>query len=205
MGIAGLAVLAGSIGFVRSTAWGHLYAESDVPAAPVALVLGAKVNPDGTPSAFLTARLDLAKRLYDAGRVQLIIVSGNDLAPEYNEPIAMRDYLVGAGVPAEKIIADPEGVDTYQSCVRARQIVSPARLIVVTQSYHLPRAVATCRAIGVAALGVGDDSARQYRVSWLHGAIRDQLACVKTIVDLAASRHLTVDNRPTNEPLESNP
>jgi vancomycin permeability regulator SanA len=195
MGLSGLAVLAGAVGFVRSTASGHIYAESEVPAAPVALVLGAKVKPDGTPSAFLSARLDLAKRLYDAGRVEMIIVSGNDVAPEYNEPVAMRDYLIRAGVPAAKVIVEPDGFDTYQSCIRARQIFNPAQLIVITQSYHLPRAVATCRALGVAAVGVGDDSARQYRVSWLRGAIRDQLACIKTVVDLAVRPDAGPGNR----------
>jgi vancomycin permeability regulator SanA len=197
MGLAGLAALAGSIGFVHSAASGHIYAESEVPAAPVALVLGAKVNPDGTPSAFLSARLDLAKRLYDARRVEVIIVSGSDVAPEYNEPVAMRDYLIRAGMPAAKVIADPGGFDTYQSCVGTREVFNPAKLIVITQSYHLPRAVATCRALGVAAIGVGDDSARQYRVSWLRGAIRDQLACVKTVIDLAVSHHSRPDNRAT--------
>ena len=66
LGIAGLSGVVGSVAFVRSKAAGHTYAESDVPHAPVALVLGAQVKPDGTPSAFLAARLDLAKRLYDA-------------------------------------------------------------------------------------------------------------------------------------------
>ena len=94
MGIAGLATVAARSSFVRSTAAGHIYTESDVPAAPVALVLGAQVNPDGTPSAFLAARLDLAKRLYDAGLVEMIIVSGDHLAPEFDEPAAMRDYLI---------------------------------------------------------------------------------------------------------------
>jgi vancomycin permeability regulator SanA len=94
-GVAGLAALAGAVAFVRSKASGHIYAESDVPAAPAALVLGAKVNPDGTPSAFLTARLDLAKRLYDARLVEMIIVSGDRLAPEFDEPVAMRNYLLG--------------------------------------------------------------------------------------------------------------
>ena len=120
MGIAGLAAVAGSVRFVRATAAGHIYAESDVPAAPVALVLGAKVFPDGTPSPFLTARLDLAKRLYDAGRVEVIIVSGDNNAPEYDEPAAMRDYLINAGVPESKLIIDAEGFDTYESCVRAQ-------------------------------------------------------------------------------------
>jgi vancomycin permeability regulator SanA len=94
-GVTGLAALAGVVAFVRSKASGHIYTELDVPAAPAALVLGAKVNPDGTPSAFLTARLDLAKRLYDARLVEMIIVSGDRLAPEFDEPVAMRNYLLG--------------------------------------------------------------------------------------------------------------
>ena len=148
MGIAGLAAVAGSVRFIRATAAGHIYAESDVPAAPVALVLGAKVFPDGTPSPFLTARLDLAKRLYDAGRVQVIIVSGDNNAPEYDEPAAMRDYLINAGVPESKLIIDAKGLDTYESCVRARHVFNVSRLIIVTQSYHLPHAVGACSGPG---------------------------------------------------------
>jgi vancomycin permeability regulator SanA len=184
MGIAGLAAVAGSVRFVRTTAAGHIYTKSDVPAAPVALVLGAQVNPDGTPSAFLAARLDLAKRLYEAGLVEMIIVSGDHLAPEFDEPLAMRNYLIKTGLPAEKVITDSGGFDTYESCLRAKRIFNLSQLIIVTQSYHLVRAVATCRALGIDATGVGDDSAREYTMAWLRGAIRDQIACVKTVVDL---------------------
>jgi vancomycin permeability regulator SanA len=183
-GVAGLAALAGAVAFLRSKASGHINAELNVAAAPAALVLGAKVNPDGTPSAFLTARLDLAKRLYDARLVEMIIVSGDRLAPEFDEPVAMRNYLIRAGLPNEKVIVDPGGFDTYESCLRARRILNLSQLIVVTQSYHLVRAVATCRALGIDAMGVGDDSARQHTIAWWRGAIRDQLACLKTIIDL---------------------
>ena len=107
LGSAGLAAVVGSVAFVRSKAASHTYPESDVPHAPVALVLGAQVKPDGTPSAFLAARLDLAKRLYDAGRVEMIMVSGDHRAPEYDEPVAMRDYLIRSGVPGTKLIIDP--------------------------------------------------------------------------------------------------
>ena len=117
------------------------------------------------------------------------MVSGDHRAPEYDEPVAMRDYLIRAGVPETKLILDPGGFDTYESCVRARQIFNVAELVIVTQSYHLARAVATCRALGVDATGVGDDSARQYPVSLWRGAIRDQLACAKTVVDLLTRRH----------------
>jgi vancomycin permeability regulator SanA len=184
MGIVGLATVAGAVSFVRSIAAGHIYAESQVPAAPVALVLGAQVNPDGTPSAFLVARLDLAKRLYDARLVEMIVVSGDHLAPEFDEPAAMRNYLITAGFPARNLIVDAGGFDTYESCLRAKRIFNLSQMIIVTQSYHLVRAVATCRALGIDASGVGDDSARQHSIAWWRGAIRDQLACVKTVVDL---------------------
>ncbi|RYZ25973.1 MAG: hypothetical protein EOP01_09620, partial [Propionibacteriaceae bacterium] len=94
--LAGAAVL-GSVGWVRATASGHTYADRDlalVPATPVALVLGAQVYPSGTPSPFLAGRLDLAKRLFDAGLVEVLLVSGDNGAREYNEPDAMRRYLV---------------------------------------------------------------------------------------------------------------
>jgi vancomycin permeability regulator SanA len=188
VGLAGTLLLAGSIGYVRLTAAGHLFSETEVPDAPVALVLGAKVFPDGTPSPFLAARLDVAHRLYQAGKVQVVVVSGSHMAKEFNEPEAMRTYLVNAGMPAEAVVTDYAGFDTYDSCARALRIFGVERLIVVTQSYHLSRAVATCRALGVDAAGVGDESARQHPRSWRRGVIRDQLACVKTVIDLLTRR-----------------
>jgi len=186
------------VAFVRASAAGHLYSEADVPAAPVALVLGAAVSPDGTPSAFLAGRLDLAQRLYDAGKVKVILVSGDNMAPEYNEPDAMRSYLVRAGVPAGKVVADYAGFDTYDSCVRATRIFNVSELIVVTQSYHLPRAVATCRRLGLSASGVGDESARQYTRAWRSGVLRDQVACVKTVIDLVTRRDPVLGPRETS-------
>lgn len=187
--LAGLAAVAGSVAFVRLNASGRLFAEQDVPPAPVAMVLGAAVLPDGTPSPFLAARLDLAHRLYASGKVKVILVSGDNMAPEYDEPDAMRSYLIAAGVPPDKVVADYAGFDTYDSCYRASAIFGVSDLIVVTQSYHLPRAVATCRRLGLSASGVGDDTVRQFRAPWRSGALRDQVACVKTVLDLTTRRH----------------
>jgi vancomycin permeability regulator SanA len=198
LGLAALATVAGSVGFVRTTASGHLYDEQDVPAAPVALVLGAAVSPDGTPSAFLAARLDLAYRLYTAGKVKVILVSGDNMAPEYNEPDAMRAYLLRAGVPGDKIVADYAGFDTYDSCARAKRIFNVSDLIVVTQSYHLPRAVATCRRLGASATGVGDETSKQYTRAWHNGVVRDQVACVKTVLDLVTARDPILGPRETS-------
>lgn len=196
---AGLAVL-GSVGWVRATASGFTWTDDDlgqVPATPVALVLGAQVYPSGTPSPFLAGRLDLAKRLYDAGRVEVVLVSGDNGAREYNEPDAMRRYLVDAGVPAEKVVADYAGFDTYDSCSRAQRIFGVDRLTVVTQGYHLPRAVATCRALGLDAVGVADDGFRGTE-AWRRGAFRDQIACVKTVLDVVTRRDPVLGPRETS-------
>ena len=131
----------------------------------------------------MAARLELARRLYASGRVRVLLVSGDGRAPEYDEPAAMRGYLMAAGVPATAIVTDDYGLDTYDSCVRAQRVFGVTTLTVVTQSYHLPRAVATARALGLAASGVGDDSVRR-RLAWWRGVARDQVACVKTLVDL---------------------
>ncbi|SDT38187.1 protein SanA, affects membrane permeability for vancomycin [Friedmanniella luteola] len=184
---AAAAVLA-SVGFVRWQAAGHLHPEAAAPTAPVALVLGAQVYPSGVPSSFLAARLDLARRLLEAGRVQVLLLSGDGAAPEYDEPAAMRRHLLAAGVPDDRMVLDPFGLDTYDSCVRAARVYGVEELLVVTQSYHLPRAVATARALGLAAEGVGDVAVRRLRPAYVRGLLRDQVACVKTVVDLATRR-----------------
>lgn len=186
--LAAVAAVAGSAGFVAARAKGHLYEVDDVPWAPVGLVLGAQVYPDGTPSPFLQGRLDLAQRLLDAGKIEVIVVSGDGSAGEYNEPDAMRRYLIGAGVPGNRIVADYAGFDTYDSCVRVVRIFGLRQVTVVTQSYHLPRAVATALLVGLDANGVGDHRAGRVSRAWWRGAVRDVVACVKTVIDVRTRR-----------------
>ena len=180
-----LGSLVGSMLFVRVRSARHLYSPDTVPTRPVGLVLGAQVYRDGRPSPFLAARLDLAIALFERGKIAAIIVSGDHQAPEYDEPLAMQTYLIGRGVPAEKIVRDGGGLDTYDSCVRAWRLFGVRAVTVLTQSYHLPRAVATARAVGLDAVGVGDESVRAGSRSWRRGVIREQPACVKAILDLA--------------------
>lgn len=181
-------VVAGSIGWTRLAARGHVFTPADVPAAPVALVLGAEVYPDGTPSPFLRARLALAKRLYDAGTVRALLVSGDNRAPDYDEPTAMRRWLIGQGLPERKVVADYAGLDTHDSCQRAYRIFGVQRAIVVTQSYHIARAVALCRHAGIDASGVADDTARDHRGAWRRATVREQGACVKAAWDALSGR-----------------
>ncbi|MBO0867151.1 MAG: YdcF family protein [Micromonosporaceae bacterium] len=179
---------------VCATAWidqgarGHVYPAASVPAAPVALVLGARVFPDGVPSPFLTARLALAKQLYDTGRVRVLLVSGDNRRRNYNEPDAMRRWLVAHGVPARKVVEDYAGFDTYDSCARAKLVFGVSRAVVVTQTYHLGRAVSLCRHLGIDATGVGDDTQRVAWVAWQRAAVREYGASVKAVYDLSAHR-----------------
>ncbi|MEO3781068.1 ElyC/SanA/YdcF family protein [Micromonospora sp. B11E3] len=187
------AVLA-TIGTVASVAWvrggadGHLFSERDVPEAPVALVLGTKVEPDGTPSPFLAARLEIARRLFAAGKVRAILLSGDNMNPGYNEPDAMRRWLLDRGVPARKLVPDYAGFDTYDSCARAKRVFGVDRATVVTQSFHLPRAVTVCRRLGIEANGVGDDSARANATRWRVSSTREYGACVKAALEVLSGR-----------------
>ncbi len=189
--LAGALGIAGPALWVRHATDGRLYSSADVaavPATPVTMVLGAGVDAPGRPSRFLAARLDLALDLYRRGLTQVILVSGANPSHDYDEPTAMRDYLIARGVPAERIVADFAGLDTYDSCARAQRIFGVDRLLVVSQSYHLPRALAICRELGLDALGVGDETARQYASVWRDGQIREYGANVKAVWDVTSRR-----------------
>jgi vancomycin permeability regulator SanA len=158
--LAALLAFGGAFALVHLDARGHIYdTPADAPATPVALVMGAAVWANG-PSPYLQGRLDVAEQLYKAGKVKVILVSGT-LDGYYNEPDAMRKALVAAGVPADKIVPDYAGFDTYSSCLRARDVFGVRTLTVVSQTYHVPRGVTTCRLLGLDAIGVGDNTQAQ--------------------------------------------
>jgi len=175
----------------------ELGAPDDTAAAPVAIVLGAAVYPSGEPSPWLRYRLDTAARLYRSGRVEAILVSGDNGRENYNEPVAMRRYLVAAGIPAEAIALDYAGFDTYDTCVRARRIFGVTQAIIVTQDFHEPRAVSVCRAAGVEVRGVADTLARNNRGTWVRSWLRERAAAVKAAWDVATRREPTLGNRET--------
>lgn len=120
------------------------------------VVLGAAVQPDGAPSDILADRLEVAADLYKAGAADSIIVTGSS-DDGYNEPEAMRDYCMALGVPSDAILLDPEGYDTYASIWNARYTFGLRSAIVVTQAYHLYRALATADGLGIEAYGVAAD------------------------------------------------
>ena len=181
-----LLVIGGPWVVVRLVSAGRLATSpDDVPAHDVVLVLGAAVWANG-PSPYLQARLDLAAALYRSGRAKVIIVSGTQ-DQGYNEPDAMRAALVAAGVPPERIVPDYAGFDTYSSCQRARDVFGVTSLIVVSQAYHTPRAVASCRLLGMDAVGAGDDS-RAHDGKWLRYSLREIPGDTKLLWDVLTHR-----------------
>jgi vancomycin permeability regulator SanA len=186
----GLAVL-GVVGLgvgIRLATRERIVAINDLPRLPVALVLGAEVYADGVPSKFLKARLDLAVELFRRGLVERVLVSGDGRSRFYDETAGMRSYLREQGIEESALLVDPAGLDTYDSCLRARDAFGVQRLVVVSQSYHLPRALAICRALGLDAWGVGDDTVRSSPRTWAHGTRRELGANLKLIWDLLSHR-----------------
>lgn len=138
-----------------------IVAVETVAPARVAIVFGARVYGDGRLSAMVRDRVDTAIALYQTGKVEKLLVSGDNQFADYNEPADMIAYAVERGVPAEDIQPDYGGRRTYDTCYRAAQIFGVAQAILVTQEFHLPRALFTCGALGIEVQGVAADQ-RQY-------------------------------------------
>lgn len=191
LSVLAIAVLALPNGWVLARSAGRvsaLDAPGDTATAPVALVLGTSVYPGGRPSPWLRLRLDVAAWLYEEGRVDALLVSGDNSEATYNEPEAMRDYLVSVGVPSQAIALDYAGFDTYSSCVRAAEVFGVEEALVVTQDFREPRSVALCRQTGIDAFGVGDTGARADRTAWVRSWGRERLAAVKAGWDVITGR-----------------
>lgn len=178
------ATLAGSMLWMRSISDPHLYSLEAAPHRPVAVVLGSQVYADQRPSPILVDRLEAARQLYQRGKVRAVLVTGDNGQVRYNEVDPMRRWLITNGVPESKVVGDYAGFDTYSSCVRAVQIFGVTDAIVVTQAFHLPRAVALCRKVGMDAIGVSasngglsDDTLRRL-------SLRDDVACVKAAIQI---------------------
>lgn len=157
---------------------GRIDTVESAPSGPAALVLGAGVRADGQPSRLLAGRLDVAAQLYATGRTDTLLVSGSTSAGGYDEPGTMRDYLIDAGVPASAIRIDDLGNSTWESCERAHTIFGYDELLVVSQRFHLPRAIALCRAAGIDAHGVAHESGRTNPPGTRTGYAREVLATV---------------------------
>jgi len=146
--VAGVALLLVPLLVIRIDIGGRLTSDpADVCHHQVALVLGAGLTAAGTPTHFLADRLDAAIRLYRMGKVDGLLMSGDNHTASHDEPTAMRSYAIGHGVTAAAITLDYAEFDTYDSCFRARLIFGVQSAVVVTHGYHAPRAVYLCRSL----------------------------------------------------------
>lgn len=189
-GVVGAALVA-SVAPAATTWWGshgRIVDAATVAPRDVAIIFGAEVLPDGHPSRYLRGRLDLGASLYREGKVRVLLVSGDDDAAHHFEARSMKRYLVRHGVPASRVVVDAHGLDTYDTCVRARRVFGVSEAIVVSQTYHLPRAVTTCRAVGVDAVGVGDGSLRTTSPRWAGFSRREYPAAFKMVWDVVTRR-----------------
>jgi len=181
MAIALLLLVAGIGWHVRRTTRdGRFTVPADVPAQPVAIVFGAGVYADGTPTPMLADRILAGVALYRAGKVKRLLMSGDNRVPEYNEVGVMREFAMMQGVPAEAIAVDRFGLNTFATCDRARREFGIDRATLVTQNYHLPRAVYLCRGVGIETVGFGVRDWGVYTYSgMLEYSLRESIATVK--------------------------
>ncbi|HEX5146878.1 MAG TPA: ElyC/SanA/YdcF family protein [Conexibacter sp.] len=160
---------------------------ADAPHAQVALLLGARVTPDGTPTPMLRDRIEVAARLYRAGKVDEVLASGDHGTRGYDEVNAMKRALLAAGVPARDVFTDHAGFDTWDSVVRARKVFDVHSALVVTQGFHLPRAIWLARRAGLDAHGVSADL-HGYGLQERKSELREVLARVKAVGEAVTDR-----------------
>lgn len=174
----------------------YRYAAQDVPERSVAIVFGAGLQRNGRPSAVLRDRVEVAAELYAAGKVDVLLVSGDNRFVDYNEPRAMQQYAIELGVLPEDIVLDYAGQRTYDTCYRARFIFGIEEATLVTQSFHLPRALLTCGGLGIDAVGVGADVRQYGRRSYTYWNLREIPATAVAVWEVWVARPLPILGQP---------
>jgi len=180
----------------------RIYREQDAPTSRVAIVFGAGLRRDGTPTPILRDRVKTATDLYFSGKVEKILMSGDNRFEYYNEPESMRQYALSLGVPDAAIAMDYAGRRTYDTCYRAKAIFGASEALLVTQKFHLPRALFLCNALGLKSYGIEADNNRYRKISLLIWNIREQIATVGAFIDVYWSNPVPVLGNP--EPLFGN-
>ncbi|MBV8325856.1 ElyC/SanA/YdcF family protein [Chryseobacterium sp.] len=159
------------------------FAIADVPEAKTAVLLGtSKTLNNGTPNAYFYNRIKAATDLYKSGKIQYIIVSGDNSTKDYNEPEDMQTALIQEGVPQDKIILDHAGFRTLDSVIRAKDIFGQTKLIIISQKFHNERAVFLAKQNGIQAFGYNAADVNKY--AGLKTNMREYLAKAKVYWDL---------------------
>ncbi len=152
----------------------------------VAVVFGAKVQANGQPTRFLKDRLDAAIRLYKEDQVDVILLSGEKLHENFNEIDVMEKYLLDRGVKIEDTYLDGAGLDTYSTIYRTKNIYQFDKVILISQSYHLKRALFLGKVFGLDCIGYNADSG-PYKTEGKQ-SFREILANIKALLDIGNER-----------------
>lgn len=180
--LAGLAVLVPNLVITQTTKDYIFQTPEEAPYAQVAIVLGARIWVDGTPMDMLGDRLETGVRLYQQGKVDKLLLSGEHEGVPYNQVDTMLEYVLERGVPPEDVFTDNAGLSTYDTMYRARDVFQVQSALIVTQGFHLSRAVYTARHLGLDATGVVADL-QTYR-DYTPNAAREILARVNAVIEL---------------------
>lgn len=162
----------------------RIYNVSNMPVRRVAVVFGAGLLRDGSPTAVLRDRVQQAANLYFAKKVEKLLMSGDNRFVDYNEPESMRQYALSLGIPEKDIVLDYAGRSTYDTCYRAKAIFGLKSVILVTQQFHLARAVFLCNTLGLDAIGIEADLREYTRSSLFWWNARELLATIQAFSDL---------------------
>jgi len=154
LGITGTAVVFGLSSYIKKETAEKIITAEEATDADCILVLGCGVREDGSPSLMLRDRLEKGIELYEAGTAPKLLMSGDHGRKDYDEVNLMKSYAMGKGVPSEDIFMDHAGFSTYDSMYRARDIFCAEKVIVVSQEYHLYRALYLAEKLGLEAYGV---------------------------------------------------
>lgn len=175
---------------------GKVYAASEIQTRRVAIVFGAGLWRDGSPTPILIDRVTAAADLFFAGKVEKLLMSGDNRFVDYNEPEAMRQLALSLGVPDDAVVLDYAGRRTYDTCYRAQAIFGVTEAILVTQAFHMPRAIYLCNHLGVDSRGVESDLRIYRKSSVLTWNLRELLATTAALWDVNISHPVPVLGKP---------
>lgn len=187
LGLGGLLALMGALRYSRAavakSAEGRVFSDpANLPPSKVALVLGCAQEFEGRENLYFKYRIEAVKELWEAGRVEHILVSGDNSRSDYDEPTDMKKALVAEGIPEDRIHCDYAGFRTLDSVVRAQKVFLLDRFVVVSQKFHVERALYLADELGIEAFGypaknVGGEGGRRTMA-------REELARVKAVLDM---------------------
>lgn len=164
-----------------------IFSPETAPSGGTAIVFGAGLRRDGSPTAVLADRVIVASQLYMEKKVDRILMSGSSNASGHNEPKAMGDLAIELGVPPEAILLDTQGLRTFDTCRRAKQVYALDKVLLVSQAFHLPRALVTCEALGLDAAAATADLRSYHPRAMRYWELREIPATLVALWDIARS------------------